>query len=98
MSLIPKIVIPKVSDHGSEILLLSWLGSGVLIILGIAAVKDKLGGSDAIDVAAFLLVLQRIVEAVQKRWEQRSIDRMGQSLANAPPSDPPAGSPDGGKS
>jgi hypothetical protein len=32
-----------------------------------------------------------VVEAVQKRWEQRSIDNMSTSLANAPPSQPPAG-------
>lgn len=78
------------SDHFSEIMLLSILGGGVLIILGVAAANGALGGPNAIDVAAFLLVLQRIVEAVQKRWEQRSIDRMGQSLAKAPPADPPA--------
>lgn len=83
----------KLSDHGSEIVLLSILGGGVLVILGIAGASGHLGGRDAIDVAAFLLVLQRIVEAVQKRWEQRSIDRMGQSLANAPPSEPPATEP-----
>jgi len=81
---------PRLSDHGSEIGLLAWLGTGVVAILLVAAWKGWLGGQNAIDVAAFLLVLQRIVEAVQKRWEQRSIDRMGQSLANAPPSEPPA--------
>lgn len=80
----------RVSDHFSEIILLTVLGGGVLIILGVAAAKGALGGQNAIDVAAFLLVLQRIVEAVQKRWEQRSLDRMGQSLANSPPSEPPA--------
>jgi hypothetical protein len=82
--------LPRLSDHGSEIGLLAWLGSGVIAILLVAAWKGWLAGQNAIDVAAFLLVLQRIVEAVQKRWEQRSIDRMGQSLANAPPSDPPS--------
>ena len=81
------------TDHFSEIVLLSILGGGVLIILGVAAAKGALGGQNAIGVAAFLLVLQRIVEAVQKRWENRSQDRMAQSLANAPPSDPPAKEP-----
>lgn len=85
--------IPRVSDHISEIGLLAWLGSGVLAVLIIAAFRDKLSGPSALDVAAFLLVLQRIVEAVQKRWEQRSMDRMGASLANAPPSDPAAKEP-----
>lgn len=90
---LPTIAIPRLSDHGSEIGLLAVLGGGVLIILGIAGAKGQLGGEHAIDVAAFLLVLQRIVEAVQKRWEQRSLDRMGQSLANSPPSEPPAQEP-----
>lgn len=80
----------KPSDHGIEIGLLALLGGGVLAILAIAGWNGNLGGEHAIDVAAFLLVVQRIVEAVQKRWEQRSIDRMGQSLANSPPAEPPA--------
>lgn len=80
--------IPKVSDHVSEIGLLGWLGTGVLAVLIIAAFRGELSGERALDVAAFLLVLQRIVEAVQKRWEQRSMDRMGASLANAPAADP----------
>lgn len=68
---------PVLSDHVSEIGLLAWLGSGVLAVLIIGAFRGNLAGSNAMDVAAFLLVLQRIVEAVQKRWEQRSVDRMG---------------------
>lgn len=84
---------PKFSDHAIEIGLLAILGVGVLFILCVSAFNLTLGGQNAIDVAAFLLVLQRIVEAVQKRWEQRSVDRMGQSLANAPPADPPAQEP-----
>lgn len=80
---------PKITDHGSEIGLLALLGGGVLAILGVAAANGALSGEHAIDVAAFLLVLQRIVEAVQKRWEQRSVDRMGASLANAPAASPP---------
>lgn len=86
--------LPKLTDHGSEIALLAWLGTGVLTILIVAAVKGTLSGPSALDVAAFLLVLQRIVEAVQKRWEQRSVDRMGASLANAPAADPSTPSPD----
>ncbi|MEO7467812.1 MAG: hypothetical protein ABIV36_12415 [Sphingobium limneticum] len=78
----------KLSDHGSEIVLLSAIAIGVVFLLW-RAIERKLVG-DGFDVAAFLLVLQRIIEAVQGRWTQRSVDRMGQSLANAPPSDPPA--------
>ena len=33
------------------------------------------------------------VNAIKERWQQRSLDRMGQSLANAPPSNPPAPEP-----
>jgi hypothetical protein len=34
-----------------------------------------------------------IINAIKERWQGRSIDRMGQSLANAPPADPPAEGP-----
>jgi hypothetical protein len=78
----------KLTDHGSEIALLSAIAIGVVILLWRAIERNLVGSG--FDVAAFLLVLQRIIEAVQGRWTQRSVDRMGQSLANAPPSDPPA--------
>lgn len=85
--------LPRVSDHVSEIGLLGWLGTGVLAVLIIAAFKGELSGSSALDVAAFLLVLQRIVEAVQKRWEQRGTDKLGELAAAASPTRP-AGTPD----
>lgn len=78
----------KLTDHGSEIALLAAIGIGVVLLLWRAIERGLVGSG--FDVAAFLLVLQRIIEAVQGRWTQRSVDRMGQSLANAPPSDPPA--------
>lgn len=65
----------------------------MLAVLIIGAFRGNLAGSNAMDVAAFLLVLQRIVEAVQKRWEQRSVDRMGANLANSPPAEPAATEP-----
>lgn len=82
--------IPSLSPRYGEIALLGILGVGVLVILLTATLRGEISG---LDVAAFLLVLQRIVEAVQKSWEQRSLDRMGASLANAPASTPPAGEP-----
>ncbi|WP_341896431.1 hypothetical protein [Sphingobium sp. YR657] len=85
--------LPDVSDHFSEIGLLTWLGTGVLAVLIIGAFRGNLAGRDAMDVAAFLLVIQRIVEAVQKRWEQRGADRMAASLANSPPAEPAATEP-----
>ncbi|MBB3034069.1 hypothetical protein [Alteriqipengyuania lutimaris] len=65
---------PLISNHGSEIILLGALGVGVLVLLAVVAVREPEGW----DVAACLLVLVRIVEAIQKRWEQRGTD-----LANA---------------
>lgn len=83
--------VPRLSDHGSEIGLLGLLGVGVLVLLALAVLKGVVGKHDGLDVAAFLLVLQRIVEAVQARWTQRSVDRMGQQLGgSAPAPDPPA--------
>jgi len=77
--------LPKLTDHGSEIALLGWLGTGVLAILIVAAWKGQLTGRNALDVAAFLLVLQRIIEAITARWTQRSVDRMGQQLGQSAP-------------
>jgi hypothetical protein len=84
-------IIP-LSDHGSEIVLLSAIAMGVIFLLW-RAFENSLVGS-GLDVAAFLLVLQRIIEAVQGRWTQRGMDKMGQSLANAPPVDVATGKPD----
>ncbi len=74
----------KLSEYLNEVGLLGWMATGVMAVLIIGAIRGNLSGNDAMDVAAFLLVLQRIVEAVQKRWENRSQDRMAQSLAQAP--------------
>jgi len=67
-----------VTDHGSEILLLGLIAAGVLWVL-----YDAIGKQEMVDVAAFLLILQRIVEAVQKRWEQRSSDQKTELLGKA---------------
>lgn len=78
--------IPRISDHGSEIIVFGMIAAGVFWVLG--KVIDR--GIEGWDVAACLLVLQGIISAIKERWTQRSVDRMGQSLANAPPADPPA--------
>lgn len=83
---LPTIKIAPPSDHFSEIILLGLIAGGVVWIL--VKVIDK--GVTGWDVAACLLVLQGIISAIKERWTQRSVDRMGQSLANAPPSEPPA--------
>lgn len=88
---IPRIIIPKLSDHGSEIILLGLIAGGVVWIL--VKVIDK--GVVGWDVAACLLVLQGIISAIKERWTQRSVDRMGQQLGQSqPPSDSPSGNAD----
>lgn len=85
----PRIVIPKISDHGSEIVLLGLIAGGVVWLLGKVIEKGVAGW----DVAACLLVLQGIISAIKERWTQRSVDRMGQQLGQSnPPSDGPSGS------
>jgi hypothetical protein len=76
--------IPRISDHGSEILLLGLIAGGIISFLLITTLHDKKP-----DVAACLVVLVGIVGAIKERWTQRSVDRMGASLANAPAATPP---------
>jgi len=80
----------RLSPHGSEIILLGLIALGVIYLLARAISHDKLQG---LDVAAFLLVLQSIIQAIKDRWSQRSVDQMSASLANAPPAEPPAREP-----
>lgn len=74
------------SDHVSEIGVLSVIAVGVIGLLTVVAIR----GVNGWDVAACLLVLQSIISAIKERWTQRSVDRMGASLANSPPADPAA--------
>lgn len=74
------------SEHGSEIGLLF----GIAAVIGILAGVGIWRAGKEFDPSAYLVVLTLIVGAVKERWTQRSVDRMGQSLANAPPADPPA--------
>lgn len=85
---LPVIKIGPPSDHFSEILLLGGVAGGVIfyMIHGIGLKAD-------LDEPACLVVLTLIVGAIKERWTQRSVDRMGQSLANAPAADPPATMP-----
>ena len=83
MALPIKIAAP--SDHFSEILVLAIIAIGVIWLAGNAIEKNQAGGA-----WAWTAVLMAIISAIKERWTQRSVDRMGQSLANAPPSEPPA--------
>lgn len=79
MRILPRI--PRLTQHGSEVLLLGLIAAGVVWLLG--KVIDK--GAEGFDAAAFLLVLQAIITAIKDRWTQRSVDRMGDALADSAP-------------
>lgn len=76
----------NVTDHGSEIGLLAIIAVGVLIVTGLGLAHGT--ESKPFDPSAYLVVLTLIVGAIKERWTQRSVDRMGQNLANAPAADP----------
>lgn len=78
------------TDHQSEI----WLLYGIALIVGVIAGIGlwKLGKD--FDLAACLVVLTITVNAVTKKWDARSIDRMGQQLGQ---STPPEQLQEGGK-
>jgi hypothetical protein len=83
--------LPRISDHGSEIILFGIIAVGVIGLLGYVIGTGVTGW----DVAACLLVLQSIISAVKERWTQRSVDRMGQQLgASTPPGEQATGKPD----
>jgi cation transport ATPase len=86
---VPTIKITPLSDHGSEIGLLAVVAIGVMVLMGLNA-QWAAQAKQSFDPSAYLVVLTLIVGAIKERWTQRSVDRMGQSLANAPPAEPPA--------
>lgn len=72
------------TDHQSEI----WLLYGVAIVVGVLA-GIGLYRHQTFDPSAYLVVLTLIVGAVTKKWDTRSIDRMGANLAQSqPPQEP----------
>jgi hypothetical protein len=79
----------KMTDHGSEIGLLAFIAAVVAIVMGIGIHRSP----NNFDPSAYLVVLTLIIGAIKERWTQRSVDRMGQSLANSPPAEPPATEP-----
>lgn len=92
-------ILPRImpaTDHGSEIGLLAIIAAGTLILLGLGLYTASKNGTQ-FDPSAYLVVLTLIVGAIKERWLSRSVDRMGQNLANAPPTaDPnaPSGTPE----
>lgn len=79
----------KPTDHASEIALLWTIAVGSMILMGLGLYGAS-KSQQAFDPSAYLVVLTLIVGAIKERWLSRSVDRMGQSLANAPPAEPPA--------
>ncbi|WP_159975909.1 MULTISPECIES: hypothetical protein [unclassified Novosphingobium] len=79
------------SDHVSEIGLLTFIAGGVFIAMCIGIWRAT--ADHSFDPSAYLVVLTLIVGAIKERWTQRSVDRMGASLANSPPADPAAKEP-----
>lgn len=70
-----------------EIGLLAVISIGVIVLLGIGVYGAS--KSQAIfDPSAYLVVLTLIVGAIKERWLSRSVDRMGQKLADSAPSAP----------
>lgn len=80
---------PQISREGAEILVLALIAGGVIWLLAKAIDKiDPATGAGALDVAAFLLVLQAIITAIKDRWTQRGTDTAMQTMATlAPASD-----------
>ena len=80
---------PKITDHGSEILVLAVIAIGVMVLAGLAIRADHAG-----EASAWTAVLMAIVNAIKERWTQRSVDRMGQQLGQSQPLDAgPTGNP-----
>lgn len=84
----PIIQIKAPTDHFSEIVLLGIIAVGVIHLCHNAIEAGK-----AAEASAWTAVLMAIISAIKERWTQRSVDRMGQSLANSPPAEPPAQEP-----
>lgn len=81
----PQKLIP-LSDHGSEILVLAIIAIGCMILAGFA-IHDNSAG----EASAWTAVLMAIINAIKERWQNRSIDRMGDQLAQATPTSPTDG-------
>lgn len=86
----PLILLKPPSDHMTEIALLGIISIGVIMLA-----KDAIAKGSAGEASAWTAVLMAIINAIKERWTQRSLDRMGANLANAPAVDPRAPDPKG---
>lgn len=69
-----------------------------MVLLAVALIAGIMAGlsikaKDASGAAAWSALLMSIVGTIKESRQGRTIDRMGASLANAPPADPPAVQP-----
>lgn len=69
-------------EHNSELWLLALIAIGIILILGLVAIR-------AIDwdVAACLLVLQSIIGVIRDRPKERTTEKMTDQLAGSTPID-----------
>lgn len=78
---LPRIGLP--TEHGSEIGLLFGISAVIGILAGIGIYRAT--AEHPFDPSAYLVVFTLIVGAIKERWTQRSVDRMGQNLAQSQP-------------
>jgi len=73
------------NHNPGDTIILGIIALGVILLCGAAIWNDK-----AAEASAWTAVLMAIISAIKERQSQRSIDRMGASLANSPPATPAA--------
>ena len=86
---LPKLTLPKLSDHGGELALLAAIALGVIVLMGMIIQHAADAKTALADVSPFLLILQAIISAIKDRWASRAADaandRSATLLAAAPP-------------
>jgi hypothetical protein len=84
---------PKVSEHGGELILLSLIALGVLVLIGMMIVAtwgDQTARQTLGDVSPFLLIEQAIISAIKDRWQARLQGQSNQLLGAATPAAGPS--------
>lgn len=81
--------VPRPSDHASEIGLLALIAVGVMSVMWRGHTLAT--SEQPFEADAYLVVLTLIVGAIKERWTQRSVDRMGQHVADSTPPGRPSG-------
>lgn len=79
-----RIAIPRLTDHGSEIGLLTVIAMGDMALMAYGHHEASVAKTQ-FDPSAYLVVLTLIVGAIKERWLSRSVDRMGQMVGESLP-------------